>query len=123
MFELLLRKRTYNYFKARSASRDIGTDQARLIAIGKAIENAMAAAEAERAGLDRRMEDVLARAAITFGNATDEYLERDALRTKHQDLFDIEIKNGQRRLTELKSQIENLKFLKIVMIRRFPELG
>jgi hypothetical protein len=123
MFQQFLRARTYNYFKARAATRDISTDQARLIAIAKAVENAIATAEAERAGLDRRIEDILARAAVTFGNGTDEYLERDALRTKHQDLFDIEIKNGQRRLTELKSQIEHLKFLRIVMITRFPELG
>jgi hypothetical protein len=123
MFQQFLRTRTYNYFKARSATRDISTDQARLIAIAKAVENAIATAEAERAGLDRRIEDILARAAVTFGNGTDEYLERDALRTKHQDLFDIEIKRGQRRLTELKSQIEHLRFLKIVMITRFPELG
>jgi hypothetical protein len=123
MFQLFLRTRTYNYFKARSATRDISTDKARLIAIAKAVENALATAEAERAGLDRRIEDVLARAAVTFGNGTDEYLERDPLRTKHQDLFDIEIKNGQRRLTELKSQIEHLRFLKIEMITRFPELG
>jgi hypothetical protein len=122
MFELFLRTRTYNYFKARSATRDISTDQARLIAIAKAVENAIETAEAERAGLDRRIEDVLARAAVTFGNGTDEYLERDAVRSKHQDLFGIEIKNGQRRLKELENQIEHLKFLRTAMITRFPEL-
>jgi hypothetical protein len=122
MFQLFLRTRTYNYFKARSHARDSGTDQARLTAVAEAIENAIATAEAERAGLDLRIEDVLARAAVTFGNGTDEYLERDAVRSKHQDLFGIEIKNGQRRLKELENQIEHLKFLRTAMIMRFPEL-
>jgi hypothetical protein len=32
-----------------------------------------------KSGLNRRVEDMLARAAVTFGNGTDEYLEREAL--------------------------------------------
>ena len=38
-------------------------------------------------GLSRRVDDVLARAAVTFGNGTDEYLEREALNNYHQDVF------------------------------------
>lgn len=122
MFQLFSRARTHNYFKARSVARDTSTDQARLAAVAEALENAIATAEAERAGLDRRIEDVLARAAVTFGNGTDEYLERDVLSSKHQDLFGTEIKNGQDRLKELENQIGHLRFLKTVMITRFPEL-
>ncbi len=35
---------------------------------------------ARQAGLNRRVEDVLARAAVRFGNGDDEYLEREAPR-------------------------------------------
>jgi hypothetical protein len=121
MFQLFLRARIQNYFKARSNDRDAATDHSRLSAIAEALESAIVTAEAERAGLDRRIEDVLARAAVTFGNGTDEYLERESLDSHHQDLFGIEIKNGQRRLADLASQITHLKFLKTAMVTRFPD--
>jgi predicted nucleic acid-binding Zn-ribbon protein len=122
MFQLFLRARTYNYFKSRSGSRDTSNDQNRLMAVTEAIENAILTAETERSGLDRRIGDVLARAAVTFGNGTDEYLERDAIDSQQQDRFGIEITIGQRRLAELESQIGHLRFLKTAMNTRFPDL-
>ncbi|MBR1171021.1 hypothetical protein [Bradyrhizobium liaoningense] len=131
MFQLFLRARTHHFlrghsqaeqeFRARSPERDAQTDQARIEAIVTAIEDALRAAERERSGLERRVEDVLARAAVTFGNGDDEYLEREALDSHHQDLFDKEILNGQRRLTELGSSIAHFKFLKAAVRSRFPE--
>src|ERR1700688_540934 len=121
MFQLFLRARAHNYFKprlgdrdfkARSPERDADTDKSRVGSILDAIENALHAAEQEQSGLNRRVEDVLARAAVTMGNGTDEYLEREALDSHHQDLFGAEISNGQRRLTELASTISHFKFLK-----------
>ena len=50
---------------------------------------------------DNRMTNASARAAVTLGNGADEYLERDARDSHHQDLFSAEISNGQRRLKEL----------------------
>jgi hypothetical protein len=90
-------------------------------AILEAIENALSAAEQERSGLNRRVEDALARAAVTIGNGTDEYLERDALDSHHQDLFSTEISNGQRRLKELATEITHFKFLKAAALSRFPD--
>jgi hypothetical protein len=107
MFQLFWRPRAHNYFKtrlgnrdfrARSIDRDANTDRSRVNSILEAIENALSAAEQERSGLNRRVEDALARAAVTIGNGIDEYLERDALDSHHQDLFSTEISNGQRRL-------------------------
>jgi hypothetical protein len=130
MFQLFLRARAHNYFrshrgdqdfKARSADRDADTDGLRVSSILEAIENALHAAEQEQAGLNRRVEDVLARAAVTFGNGTDEYLEREALDNHHQDLFSAEISNGQRRLKELATEITHFKFLKAAMLSRFPD--
>jgi hypothetical protein len=131
MFQLFLRARTHNFlkdrfggeqtFRARSPERDAETDRTRIEAIVIAIEDALHAAEHEQSGLNRRVEDVLARAAVTFGNGDDEYLEREALDNHHQDLFDKEILNGQRRLKELGASIAHFKFLKAAMLSRFPE--
>ena len=130
MFQLFLRARAHNYlrgrgndrdFKARSVDRDAATDRSRVGSILTAIENALHAAEQEQSGLNRRVEDVLARAAVTLGNGTDEYLERDALDSHHQDLFSAEISNGQRRLKELANEITHFKFLKAAILSRFPD--
>src|SRR5260370_706635 len=85
MFQLFLRARAHNYFKtrlgsqdfkARSADRDAETDRLRVGSILEAIEGALHAAELEQSGLNRRVEDVLARAAATMGDGTDGYLGR-----------------------------------------------
>ena len=131
MFQLFLRARTHNFlkdrfggertFRARSPERDAETDHTRVEAIMTAIEDALVSAEREQSGLNRRVEDVLARAAVTFGNGDEEYLEREALDNHHQDLFDNEIVNGQRRLKELGTSIAHFKFLKAATLSRFPD--
>jgi hypothetical protein len=131
MFQsFFLRARAQNYirarlgddsFKARSAERDAETDRQRIGSIVASIEGALEAAENEHAGLSRRVDDVLARAAVTIGNGTDEYLEREALDNHHQDLFTAEILNGQRRLKELATEIAHFKFVKAAMLSRFPD--
>lgn len=130
MFQLFSGSRARNYFrsrlgdrdfKARSADRDAETDRSRVGSILAVIENVLNAAEREQSGLNRRVEDVLARAAVTLGNGTDEYLEREALDSHHQDLFSHEISNGQRRLTELATEITHFKFLKAAVLSRFPD--
>src|ERR1700736_3490843 len=130
MIQLFLRARAHNYFKtrlgdqdfkARSADRDAETDRSRVSSVLQAIESALHAAEQEQSGLNRRVEDVLARAAVTLGNGTDEYLEREPLDSHHQDLFSTEISNGQRLLKELAATISHFKFLKAAMLSRFPD--
>jgi hypothetical protein len=130
MFKLLWRPRAHNHsknrsgdrdFRARSVDRDADTDRSRVNSILESIESALSAAEQERSGLNRRVEDALARAAVTIGNGTDEYLERDALDSHHQDLFGTEISNGQRRLKELATEITHFKFLKAAALSRFPD--
>jgi hypothetical protein len=131
MFQLFLRARAHQLFgaraqgsdfKARGADRDAETDRLRVESILNAIETARAAAEAEHTGLSARVEDVLARAAVTFGNDSDEYLSREPLDSHHQDLFTKEILNGQRRLKELADTISHFKFLKTALLTRFPNL-
>ncbi len=130
MFQLLLPARLHDFimarlgddgFRARSPERDAETSSLRIGSVVTAIESALSAAESEQSGLSRRVDDVLARAAVTIGNGTDEYLDRDALDSRHQDLFDAEIINGQRRLEELASEISHFRFLKAAVLSRFPD--
>ncbi len=121
MFQLFLRARANNYFKSRSPNRDAETDVARIASIARSIDTAVAAAEAEWNGLNLRIEDVLARAAVTIGNGSDEYLTREPLDTHHQNLFDREIANGQHRLEQLSQNIKHFKFLKTALLSRFPD--
>ena len=109
-------------FKARSADRDAETDRAHIQSVLSSIDEALRASEGEHSGLSSRVEDVLARAAVTVGPATDEYLDREPHRSHHLNLFDTEIANGQRRLTELSKMIGHLRFLKAALLSRFPDL-
>jgi hypothetical protein len=122
MFDLLLRTFANARFKARSATRDADTDHLRLEVLRQSIRQALKAAESEHSGLDRRMQDVLARAAISLGNGSDEYLTREAADTHIQNRFDKEILNGQRRLECLSKQIDAFKFLYNSFITRFPDV-
>jgi hypothetical protein len=77
MFEHSVKAWANSIFKARSADRDAETDYSRVEPIFRSIGQAQKAAEAEHSGLDNRMQDVLARASISLGNGSDEYLDRD----------------------------------------------
>ncbi|MBR1222500.1 hypothetical protein JQ557_31195 [Bradyrhizobium sp. U87765 SZCCT0131] len=120
MFQLFSRARSGGTFRARSAGRDAETDGGRIASIVQAIDGAVGAAETEWSGLNTRIDDVLARAAVTLGNDSDEYLHREPLDTHHQNLFDQEIANGQRRLDELSHSIKHFKFVKAALLSRFP---
>ncbi|HEY8332244.1 MAG TPA: hypothetical protein VIQ05_00495 [Tardiphaga sp.] len=129
MFQLFLRARANTFlrgiigereFKARSAERDAETDRGRIEAIIQSLDEALRSAEVEQAGLTRRIDDVLSRAAVSFGNGNDEYLTREKLDSDHLDLFEREIANGQRRLHELAVSIPHFKFLKTALLTRFP---
>src|SRR3954451_25141834 len=118
MFQLFRKGRTTGTFKARSAGRDAETDLARLRSVFDSIEAAIQSAEAEFAGLTRRVDDVLARAAMTVGSGTDEYLSREDLDSRLLDRLDVEIANGQRRLDELSTSITHFKSLKAGLMTR-----
>jgi hypothetical protein len=122
MLQMLLRARANDYFKARSAARDRDTDCARAASIFRSIEHELEEAGAEHAGLTARISDVLARAAVTLGNDSDEYLTRDPRDSHCQNLLGAEIANGQRRLNELGITIGHFQFLKTELLTRFPDL-
>jgi hypothetical protein len=130
MFQLFLRARVHNFlrsdsdrreFRTRSADRDAETDRARIASIMAVLQKVLDDAEKETVALGRRVDDALARAAVTLGNDTDEYLDRDPRDDYHQSLFNLEISNGERRLSELATMISHLKFIKSATLTRFSD--
>jgi hypothetical protein len=105
MFRLFPRPRANDPFKARSPEQDIEVDRLRAEAVFRAIEDVLQVARVEQAGLTARVDEVLARAAITLGNDTDGYLTRESEDSRSQDTLDAEIAKGQRRLRELTQNI------------------
>ena len=110
------------YFKTRSTTRDSDNDYARAASILRSIEHELNEATAEHTGLTSRINDVLARASVTLGNDSDEYLTRDPEDNHLQNLLGAEIASGQRRLNELGATIGHFQFLKTALITRFPDL-
>jgi hypothetical protein len=123
MFQFLRKPSSRTQFRARSASRDAETDHARALSILRAVNEALNAAKVEQRGLSERIDDVLGRAAVTFGNASDEYLTREPQDSRHQHLMGREISNGQRRLAELDVTIAQFEFLRSAVLTRFPDLA
>jgi hypothetical protein len=110
-----------SFFKTRSVDRDTETDYLRVGPVVRSIGQALKAAQAEYSGLDSRMQEVLARAAISVGNGSDEYFDREPADTYLLNLFDEEILRGQRRLEELSQQIKKLKALDATLMAGFPD--
>lgn len=108
-------------FRTRSGDRDRQTDTARIAKIMEALDEALDGSRAERGGLDRRLGDVLARAAISGGNGDDEHLTRDSSAIDRLKAFDAEIKGAQHRLESLDQHIAQFETLKREVISRFPE--
>lgn len=121
MFQLFLRARADQFFKARSADRDAEADRSRVESIARVIEHSLLAAQAEKAGLIRRLDDISARAAVSVGNGTDEYLTREALDNRLLGQLETEILNGQRRLEQLAHNITHFKFLRVALVTRFVD--
>jgi hypothetical protein len=104
---------------ARSQGRD--AEIARVDLIIAAIDYALHTAEVEKVSLSQRVDDVLSRAAVTFGSGTDEYLEREPLNNHHQNLLAAEMSNGQQRLKELTTEITHFEFIKAALLGKFPD--
>jgi hypothetical protein len=93
------------------------------LTIFRSIEDALEDARAEQAGLKSRIDDALARSAVTLGNDSDEYLTRDPEDNHYQNLLGTEIADGQRRLNELEVTIRHIQFLKTALVTRFPDFN
>ncbi|GLR88386.1 hypothetical protein [Bradyrhizobium iriomotense] len=85
-----------------------------------AIDTALSEAESEQTRVNGSIEDALARSAITLGNGTDEYLEREPLDNENQHRLAVDISNGHRQLDELAATIADLRSVKADLLSRFP---
>ncbi|MBR2118625.1 MAG: hypothetical protein V4458_00915 [Pseudomonadota bacterium] len=109
-------------FKHRSSERDLETDRARVGRVASVLDAELLSAEKEREGLRRRLDDLSARASISQGNDTDEYLTRDDELTEHLNLFDAQMRGAEGRLKQLDDSVAHFRFLKDELSRRFPIL-
>lgn len=123
MLELFSPTRARQFFRTRSVDRDTRSDQARVELVSRSIEWSLRAAQAEQAGLIRRLEEVTARALGPLGNGTDEYLTRDALDNRRLDQLEQEILKGECRLQRLAHDIAHFEFLRTALLAGFPDSG
>ncbi len=121
MIRPFFRSRSKAAFQYRSTERDANADHASVKSIAVAIDLVLEKAEAERAGLKRRIDDVLARAAIVGGNDSDDYLTRTADRSEMLSHSDTDIRRGQERLNVLDQSLLHYKFLRTALQTRFPD--
>ena len=110
-------------FRTRAPARDQDLDNQLVGQVASAIDEALQRVEAQRDGLKRRLDDVIARAAIVGGNDLDDFLSRDEARSTLLAASDGEIARGQARLKTLDEQLSHFKFLKAALQTRFPEFG
>ena len=121
MLELLSRTKARQFFRTRSFNRDAESDHARVELVSRSIEQSLRVAQAEKAGLIRRLEQATVRALVPLGNGTDEYLTRDALDNRLLDRLEQEILKGERRLQQLAHDIAHFEFLRTALMVRFPD--
>jgi len=117
----LIRSRPDDGFKARGRERDADSDSSAVKLVADAINLVLERAENERSGLKKRMDDVIARAAVAGGNDTDEYLTRSDDLTEMLRNSDAEIKRGQERLITIENNISHFRFFKTALQSRFPD--
>jgi len=114
-------RRSDGPFRTRSASRDQELDHELVGRVASAIDEALQKIEAQRDGLKRRLDDVIARAAIVGGNDLDDFLTRDEARSTLLAASDGEIARGQARLKTLDEQLSHFEYLKAALQTRFPD--
>jgi len=108
-------------FQARSPERDAAKDHDAVRSVAAVLDQVLAQAEAERAGLKNRIDTVLAQAAIVGGNDIDDYVTRDEDRAKMLRDSDAEIRRGEERLKVLEQNLSHFKFLRSALQTRFPD--
>ena len=115
----LFKLRFGSSFRTRSAERDFETDKKRIKSIASVLDPVLRQAQDERAGLKRRIEGVITRAAIVGGNDQEDYLTRTEEVSKMLSTSDSNIRLGEKRLAVLDQNIGYFNFLSSEFKRRF----
>jgi hypothetical protein len=108
-------------FQARSPERDAARDHDAVRSVAAVLDQVLAQAETERAGLKNRIDTVLAQAAIVGGNDIDDYVTRDEDRAKMLRDSDAEIRRGEERLKVIEQNLAHFQFLRGALQARFPD--
>jgi hypothetical protein len=99
----------------------MGADAEAVQSVLTAIDLVLEKAQAEHAGLKRRLDEVTSRAAIVAGNDLDDHLTRTADRSQMLDSLDVEIRYAEERLKTVDQNISHFKFFKTAIYPRFPD--
>jgi predicted nucleic acid-binding Zn-ribbon protein len=120
MITSFFRSRTTT-FRTRAPERDRESDLMNIQRVARAIDQAIASFTTEREGLSQRLDDVTSRAAIMAGNGSDDYLTRETAVSERLTELDTEVKNAQRRITQLAHNISQFEFLREELRARMSE--
>jgi FixJ family two-component response regulator len=119
MLENILRKPSLS-FKARSPERDNELIEKLVNQVASTLRQAAQEVEAQRDGLNRRLEAVTTRAAVIGGNDIDDSFARDEADAAALAASDVEIARAESRLKTLKEQLSHFTFLEATLHARFP---
>jgi hypothetical protein len=119
MLENILRKSSLS-FKARSPERDNELIEKLVNQVASTLRQAAQEVEAQRDGLNRRLEAVTTRAAVIGGNDIDDSFARDEADAAALAASDVEIARAESRLKTLKEQLSHFTFLEATLHARFP---
>jgi hypothetical protein len=119
MLENILRKSSLS-FKARSPERDNELIEKLVNQVASTLRQAAQEVEAQRDGLNRRLEAVTTRAAVIGGNDIDDSFARDEADAAALAASDVEIARAESRLKTLEEQLSHFTFLEATLHARFP---
>jgi chromosome segregation ATPase len=113
----------FRTFRSRSGDRDRRTDADRIASVIDAIDKAIADAQAERAGLHRRLETATMTAATAAGTDIDEYVDRESSLTDELRGQEDQMRNAAERLRQLDQNISDLDFMRMTCSGRLGRRG
>jgi hypothetical protein len=109
-------------FRVRASERDTQTDQERVRGVLRAIDAAIGSAEKERNALGLRVKNAQDLAAMSVGNASDEYLTREPKDERSISAYEQQMIAGHKRVEELNTHIASLNAVRETCLARFPGL-
>lgn len=96
-------------FRIRSAARDEGLDAKRLSVIERSVRKVIAEAEAEREGLDRRIQNAKNQASMLMGNDAFEYMDREPKTEQELTTSEQLLLAAERRMRQLSEHLAHLQ--------------
>ena len=119
----LFRRQASGEFRTRSADRDRETDSATLGGVGKVIDEALSAMQAEIDGLSKRLSDARERASLAVGNDYDEHLTREPAMLRSLQKYEAQMRQATERLKVLEEDVGHLKFVRATFYSRFRRMN